>query len=260
MRLSDYARREGHKAVWLIAYALGIEHSQVYAHEEFSAEEQAKIDRVFARSEKGEPLQYILGEADFYGRDFRVGPGVLIPRHDTETLIEAVKKHFAQDEAFTFTDWGTGSGCIAATILLEFPKAYAYLVEASDDARNYARMNLERYHLMDRAEFVDGMPMCTLVVANPPYIPSAEIAGLMTCVRDFEPHMALDGGDDGMKFYRQIFAQADCQCIILETGNLQQLHALKTIHSNYVYCDELHDDGGFPRCLVFTRRGIHDET
>ena len=239
---------------------MGVGTAQVLARNEFSPEETAKIEALTARRGKGEPLQYILGEADFWGRDFRVGSGVLIPRHDTETLIQAVMRHFPRDEAFTFTDWGTGSGCIAATILLEFPKTFAYLVEASPDAKNYALVNLERYHLMDRAEFSDTLPTCTLTVSNPPYIPSGEIAGLMADVRDYEPHMALDGGDDGLKFYRHIFAQADCQCIILETGNLQQVNALKTINSKYICIDEVLDDGGFPRCLVFTRRGIHEQT
>lgn len=232
----------------------------MYARAEFSPAEQAKIQQVFARREAGEPLQYILGEADFFGRDFCVGSGVLIPRRDTETLIDAVIRHFPRDEEFTFTDWGTGSGCIAATILLEFPKSFAYLVEASDDAKFYARKNLKRYNLTDRAEFVDKMHKCTLTVSNPPYIPSGEIKDLMKTVRDFEPHMALDGGEDGMKFYRQIFAQADCQCIILEAGNLQQANALKSVSNKYFCCDEVRDDGGFPRCLVFRRRGFLDET
>ena len=260
LKVSDYVRRAGQESVWLIAHALGIEQSAVYARAEFLPEESAKIQQVFSRREAGEPLQYILGEADFYGRDFRAGPGVLIPRHDTETLIQAVKRHFSQNEAFTFTDWGTGSGCIAITILLEFPKTHAYLVEASSDARKYAVMNLERYNLTHRAEFVDALPECTLTVSNPPYIPSGEIAGLMNTVRDYEPHMALDGGTGGMDFYRQIFAQAESTCIILETGNMNQVHALKTMSSKYICCDEVSDDGIFPRCLVFRRRNIHEET
>ncbi len=246
--------------MWLIAHALGIEQSAVYARAEFLPEEAAKIQQVFSRREAGEPLQYILGEADFYGRDFSVGPGVLIPRHDTETLIQAVKRHFAQDEAFTFTDWGTGSGCIAITILLEFPKTHAYLVEASNDARKFARMNLDRYNLTHRAEFVGTLPKCMLTVSNPPYIPSGEISSLMKTVRDFEPHTALDGGDDGMKFYKQIFALAESTCIILETGNIQQVSALKTMSGSYICCDEVRDHGDFPRCLVFRRRAIHEET
>ena len=242
----------------MIAYALGVSHSEVYAYGEFSPEETAKIEEVILRREAGEPLQYILGEGDFFGRDFQVGPGVLIPRHDTETLIDAVIRHFARDEAFTFTDWGTGSGCIAATLLMEFPKTYAYLVEASDDAKMYTCRNLERYHLMDRAEFVDELQPCELTISNPPYIPSGEINSIMNCVKDYEPHIALDGGVDGMEFYRQIFAQAKSNCIILETGSPQQVHALKTMCSNYVCCDEVYDDGGFPRCLVFTRRIFHE--
>ena len=245
--------------MWLIAHALGVSHSSVYAHDEFSQEEQAKIEAVISRRESGEPLQYIIGEADFYGRDFHVGPGVLIPRHDTETLIRMVIKHFHHDDAFTFTDWGTGSGCIAATILLEFPAARAYLVEKSPDAAEYASVNLKRYGLTERAEFSDVMPKCDLLVSNPPYISSCEINSLMNSVRDYEPHLALDGGDDGMDCYRYIFAQADTDCIILETGSMNQVQALRTISMDFICCDEVYDDGDFPRCLMFRRRSTREK-
>ena len=298
LRLSDYAKRlelagvgNGfQEALWLAEYALSEDTAHIIARREFSPEEAAKIEKVIARREAGEPLQYITGVADFYGRDFHVGFGVLIPRHDTETLIQAVVKHFARYEAFTFTDWGTGSGCIAVSILLEFPKTYAYLVEASPDARRYAEMNLRQYGLTDRAEFVadgdvhcrtdgaefvadgdvhcrtDGakfsqtLPKCTLTISNPPYIPTGEINGLMKSVREYEPVTALDGGDDGMNFYREIFAKADSDCIILETGNIKQVHALKTMADKYICCDEVRDAGNFPRCLVFTRRAVHEKT
>ncbi|MBQ7220844.1 MAG: peptide chain release factor N(5)-glutamine methyltransferase [Synergistaceae bacterium] len=262
MKVSDYFRRSGHETVWLIAHALGVSHSAVYAHDDFSQEEQAKIEAVISRRGKGEPLQYILGEADFWGRDFAVGRGVLIPRHDTETLIEAVMKYFAHDEEFAFIDWGTGSGCIAVTLLMEFPNSHAYLIEKSPDAAKYALINLERYSLTERAEFVDAMPACKLVISNPPYIPSGEIDGLMKDVRDYEPHSALDGGQDGMKYYREIFALAEkteSEYIILETGSIFQVQFLQSMSSKFMCCDEVLDDGNFPRCLVFRRRYGHEE-
>ncbi len=243
----------GQEAVWLAGYALGADTAGVIAGE-FSAEECARVEGVISRRESGEPLQYILGEADFYGRDFRVGPGVLIPRHDTETLIEAVKLCFGREEAFTFLDWGTGSGCIAATILLEFPGSSGYVVEASAEAKCYALSNFKRLGVSERVTWCEGFPECDLTISNPPYIPSGEIAGLMREVRDFEPVSALDGGQDGMKFYREIFSRSRSDCIILEAGDVR---AIKALSSDYVFVNEVEDSGGFPRALIF-RRCNHD--
>ena len=257
-------KRSGHETLWLIAHALGVNHSSVYARSEFSDDEQAKIEAVIARREMGEPLQYIMGEADFFGRDFVVGEGVLIPRHDTETLIYAAMKLFAHDEKFTFIDWGTGSGCIGATLLMEFPEARGYLVEASYDAANYAMANLSRYDLADRAIILPDMTTlheCRVIISNPPYIPSGEIAGLMKTVRDYEPRSALDGGLDGLMCYRQIFREADrlmCEYIILEIGSLNQLQSLQSMSKNFTLCDKVYDDGNFPRCLVFRRSDVHE--
>ena len=129
----------------MTAHALGLSTTQILARKEFSQNEIEKINSLISRREAGEPLQYIMGEADFYGRDFIVGEGVLIPRHDTETLIEGVKKYFAPEEKFSFLDFGTGSGCIAITILLEFKNSFAYMIEKSDKALTFAKKNLERY-------------------------------------------------------------------------------------------------------------------
>ena len=247
------------EALWLAEYALGVNSAGVLARQGFTPSEAAKIEAVILRRETGEPLQYITGEADFFGRDFRVGEGVLVPRHDTETLIYAALKHFARDEEFAFLDFGTGTGCIAVTLLLEFPRARAFLAEVSADARRFAAVNLDRYGVAGRAEFVDTWPACEVVVSNPPYIPSGEISGLVAGVRDYEPVCALDGGADGMNFYREIFARAESECIILEMGNMQQVRELKSSCGRYIFCDTVKDDGGFPRCLVFRRRRGHEE-
>ncbi|MBR2208614.1 MAG: hypothetical protein IJ859_07375, partial [Synergistaceae bacterium] len=123
-----------HEVFWLASYALGLSSSELMARKNFSADEIAKINVLIKRREAHEPLQYIMGVADFYGRDFEVGPDVLIPRHDTETLIEAAKKIFPKDAKFIFLDWGTGSGCIAITLLLEFHNSFAYMLDASPEA------------------------------------------------------------------------------------------------------------------------------
>ena len=267
MRLQDFISRLEHSGIsnaeqetlWLISYALGVSHSEVFTRQSFSDDEISRIEAVISRREAHEPLQYILGEADFYGRDFYVGPGVLIPRHDTETLIDGVKKIFAPDRKFCFLDWGTGSGCIAITILLEFPNSFAYMLERSSQAANYARKNLSRYNLDDRAKIISSLDVdgkiFDLIISNPPYIPESEIAGLDVDVRDYEPHEALDGGQDGMKFYAEIFALSKPGgYIILETGNINQVQALKSFHDDFEFVDEIFDAGNFPRCLIFRRK------
>ena len=249
------------EALWLTAFALGLNTSQLLARDSFTPEEEAKIDAVLSRREKGEPLQYIMGEADFLGRDFCVGPGVLIPRADTGTLIEGVK-HCVGDEAFTFLDWGTGSGCIAITILLEFPGAYGYMLENSPKAAEFARINLERYNLTDRAEIrnsADSLSGCKILVSNPPYIPSGEIDGLMREVRDYEPRSALDGGIDGLKFYRAIISLAEgmgCEFLVLEVGSLNQVEFLRNASQKFAFREEILDLGNFPRCIVLKRREL----
>ena len=269
---------------------MGLSTTQILARKEFSQNEIEKINSLISRREAGEPLQYIMGEADFYGRDFIVGEGVLIPRHDTETLIEGVKKYFAPEEKFSFLDFGTGSGCIAITILLEFKNSFAYMIEKSDKALTFAKKNLERYgftpyrdspsvsarHLpvngeaeckesplnKGRCQFIDRevkKSTIDLIISNPPYIPSGEISKLDRTVKDFEPSMALDGGTDGTDFYKMILSMAmkilkSKGYIIFEMGNLNQINIVKNFSDDFVFVDEIFDTGNFPRCLILRRR------
>lgn len=247
------------EALWLTAHALGVGSAGVLARrDDFSPEEAGRIDAVISRRVAGEPLQYILGEADFYGRDFAVGPGVLIPRHDTETIIEGVKKCFARDDEFMFLDWGTGSGCIAITIMLEFPNAEGVMLDVSNDALRYARENVRRYGLAERVNFGDYGGNFALIVSNPPYIPADEIPGLTRDVRDYEPSLALDGGHDGMTYYREILALARIRLrpggyIILEAGNMSQVKEIEGC-GDFVSVGRIYDSGNFPRCLILRRR------
>ena len=271
LKVRDYIQRLEHEdihnayqeSLWLISHALGVSHSNILVKEEFSRDECAKIDDLISRRINGEPLQYIIGEADFYGRDFHVGTGVLIPRRDTETLIEAMKFFAGHDESFCFADWGTGSGCIAITIMLEFMNSYAYMIEQSKDAITYANHNLERYNLTHRAKIISRLEditrKCRFIISNPPYIPSCEINGLMKTVRDYEPLSALDGGHDGMNFYRLIMNHSlrvldDDGYIIFETGNMNQIHALESVSENFVFVREFYDENQFPRCIALRRR------
>jgi len=244
---------------WLSAHALGLTTSQLMAREKFSADEISKINSLIKRRENHEPLQYIMGLADFYGRDFEVGSGVLIPRHDTETLIEAVKEIFSPEAKFKFLDWGTGSGCIAVTLLLEFKNSSAYMLDASSEAFNYAKKNLARFKVQDRAELIKDInksPSLDLIISNPPYIPSREIENLMPEVKNYEPVLALDGGEDGMNFYNLIFRQAKKFLkpggfLILEAGDFEQVQKLKNHDTDFIFKNQVLDSGNFPRALSF---------
>ncbi|MBQ7734307.1 MAG: peptide chain release factor N(5)-glutamine methyltransferase [Synergistaceae bacterium] len=268
MKVNDYVKRlelsgitnASQEVVWLMSEALGMTHSEILTRERFTGDELARLEDFITRRENSEPLQYILGSAEFYGYDFHVGPGVLIPRHDTESIIEAVKNYFDPNEKFCFLDWGTGSGCIAVTLLLEFPDSFAFMLDVSPQALDYSRSNLERYSLSGHARIITSLDeidsQLELVASNPPYIPSGEINSLMKTVRDYEPLLALDGGADGMRFYREIFAHSHSLLrhngyIILEAGDMSQVQALKSLSCDFVFGREFFDSSNFPRALSF---------
>lgn len=163
--------------------------------------------------EGGRPLQYILGECEFMGLPFFVGEGVLIPRADTETLVEAVLETAAREGLKKGLDLGTGSGCIPIS-LEKLGGLSMTAVDISPRALGYAERNAERNKASVRffsgdlfRPLPEGEPF-DFIVSNPPYIPHGELAGLMTEVRDHEPENALDGGADGLDFYRRILAES----------------------------------------------------
>lgn len=164
------------------------------------------LDDLLKRREAGEPVAYILGEWEFYARSFAVGPGVLIPRPETELIIDEVKKIFSGSEyAFSFADFGSGSGCLGITIAKEFPFSTGVLIEKSKGAFKYLTHNLVSHDVQDRLEVemdsveraeMDDRP--DLIVANPPYIDEADTA-IENQVRMHEPHEALFADANGMQ-------------------------------------------------------------
>ena len=237
-------RNAEQEARWLVERALGLTSAALVAYPErpLNQREAEAVEALLLRREAGEPLQYILGEAPFFGRDFHVGPGVLIPRPDTEALIEAALSLLPRGVPLTFLDWGTGSGCIGATLLLELPRSFAFMADKSPEALDYARANLARYGLEGRArllrtetpEDITVRGECGLVISNPPYIPTGAIPQLMREVRDHEPRLALDGGPDGMDCYRLLLAHAPLWLrpgghLILEAGDEAQAAALTSL-------------------------------
>jgi release factor glutamine methyltransferase len=171
-----------------------------------------------ARRVRREPMAYILGEREFWGLPFKVTPAVLVPRPDSETVIEAVLSLLPdRDRAWRILDLGVGSGCLLLTLLRQYPKALGVGLDASPEALAVATENAAALGVGDRTTLVQGdwrRPEWTdrlggpfdLVVSNPPYIETTALDGLMPEVASFEPRLALDGGRDGLDAYRAIAA------------------------------------------------------
>jgi len=165
-----------------------------------------------------EPLQHILGMTSFAGVELRCGPQALVPRPETELLAEHARSFLARHEhpSPRVLDFGTGTGCLAITLALQHPSAQVWAVDVSADALNIARANASLHAVQSRIHFCEGngfaaLPaggLFDLIVSNPPYIPSAEIETLQPEVRDHDPRLALDGGADGLEFYRLLGREA----------------------------------------------------
>lgn len=169
-----------------------------------------RMNKMIERRKKGEPLQYILGETEFMSLDFFVREGVLIPRSDTEILVETVIDKIG-DKKTTVADICTGSGCIGISIAHYKKNTDVELFDISDIALETAEKNIKRNNVSDRVksykmDILNEYPKkkYDVVISNPPYIEKAVIETLQTEVKDYEPRIALDGGEDGLVFYRRI--------------------------------------------------------
>jgi release factor glutamine methyltransferase len=174
-------------------------------------EEAVALEALLGRREAREPLAYILGRREFYGRTFHVHPGVLVPRPESETLIEVALEAIAHRKATPrILDLGVGTGCLLLTLMAELPQARGVGTDRSEAALACARANAEALGLADRVElcqtsWADGVEGgFDLILTNPPYIPAGDLAGLAPEVRAWEPSSALVGGADGLAAYRAI--------------------------------------------------------
>jgi len=193
----------------LLAHAMGVTREDlIAATRQPSAEEAALFESFVVRRVAREPVAYIRGEREFWSLDFKVGPGVLVPRPETEVLIEQALMAFPNpNAALSIADLGAGSGALLVAALKEFPHARGTGFERSPEAFAFAEANLARHGLAGRGRVIatdwnkaDG-PF-DLILSNPPYIPSTDIEDLDPEVRLFEPRPALDGGADGLEAYR----------------------------------------------------------
>jgi release factor glutamine methyltransferase len=198
----------------IVAFALGIDRTRVIIESLRPLEpaELSLLRDLVKRRRSREPIAYLRGEREFYGRPFRVDPRVLIPRPDTETLVDvALARTSHVSLSMRQLDLCTGSGCVAITMARQRPTAKVIASDVSAEALAVAEENALRLGAYNvafvRSDLFASIPDASrfdVITANPPYIATAEIEGLMADVRDFEPRMALDGGGDGLDFVRRI--------------------------------------------------------
>jgi len=198
----------------LVARALGTSRVALYLDLDrpLAAEELARIRSLVARRRRREPIAYILGEREFYGRSFECGPATLVPRPDTETLVAQALDELPDSADGPVVDLCTGSGAVGLTLLAERGGLRGELTDLSEAAlettrRNAARLGVEARMTLHRGDLFDAFPArlrVPLIVANPPYVPDRELAGLMPEVAVHEPRLALAGGVDGLEVVRRI--------------------------------------------------------
>lgn len=201
----------------LLMFVLGCDRASLYAHpeRELSPEEQSRYDDALSLRERGVPAQYITGHQEFWGLDLIVGPAVLIPRPETEHLVETVLELAREIPQPKIVDVGTGSGCVALALARELPRAEIHATEISDAALEIARANAARLELHGRvtfhqADLLNGMNAAAfdIVASNPPYVGNSEEDKVQREVRKFEPRSAVFAGPEGLDVIRRLIPQA----------------------------------------------------
>lgn len=250
----------------LIEHALALDHAGLISAQEraLTSAERERIAALARRRLSGEPVARIRGSKEFWGLDLEVTEAVLVPRPETETLVETALALIRPDGArpLRIADLGTGSGALLIALLHEWPAAHGIATDRSLAALAVARRNAVRHGVAARAAFVAcdfGAALAggfDLVVSNPPYIPHGEIAGLAPEVRDFDPMLALDGGADGLDAYRAITADAarllrPGGTLIVEVGHGQAGAVNALVTANALTALPTRPDlAGIPRAVV----------
>ncbi|MBF0168423.1 MAG: peptide chain release factor N(5)-glutamine methyltransferase [Alphaproteobacteria bacterium] len=255
----------GLEARHLLAHVLGRPLNTVAgsAHPVLTGKQRHGFEELLARRIKREPLQRLLGRWEFWSLDLEMGEAGLIPRPDSETLIEAVLDFWPErDLPLRVLDLGTGTGCLLLALLSAYPQATGLGIDISPEAVALARRNAQNLGLAGRALFQEGNwgagieERFDLVLSNPPYIPTADIAGLEPEVAFFEPLLALDGGQDGLVAYRQIAADLSrllqpSGLAVLELGIGQDQPVSHLLQGQGLVVHSFKADlGGIPRAIL----------
>jgi release factor glutamine methyltransferase len=255
----------------LLAYALNDSRIHLYTRyeEEATPETRAKFKELVQERIKGCPVAYLVGRKEFYSLELEVTRDVLIPRPDTECVVDAFLRLARGMNEPAVVDVGTGSGCIAAAVAKRRQDARVTAVDLSPAALEVARRNAEKHCVAARVRFLHGDLFAPLpdgerfdfVLSNPPYIPHGDIAALPIGVRDFEPHIALDGGADGFAVFDRLISAAAERLkptgwLVVEIGAPQEAGARSRLEGQGGYALEktILDAAGHPRVLTGRRR------
>ena len=257
----------------LLMHTLGRNRTFLYAHPEepiTPAQAEAFLSLINKRA-AGTPTQYLTGKQEFWGIDFEVTPDVLIPRPETEHVIEVAIKRIGEsrrNNPLRIADVGTGSGCIAVALAKEFPNARILATDISSAALTVAKRNATCHHFADRITFLecnllDGVPQqppLDIVVSNPPYVARKDAATLPIDVRDHEPEIALFAGDDGMSVYPLLIAQSanhlvEGGLLVLELGAglFEPVSDLLEARRGWTRVSAAQDLAGIPRVIAAVR-------
>jgi release factor glutamine methyltransferase len=253
----------------LLAHILRWTRVRVITHPEeaLSAEQADRFRSLVRRRCSGEPLQYITGEREFYGLSFKVTPSVLIPRPETELLTGEVlrlSKSLPHAGEVRFADVGTGSGCIAISLLHNLPGWRAWAIDISRPALEVARLNAERMGVNDRIRFVcadmlecfAARPTFDFIVSNPPYGARGDMESVQAMVRDYEPDVAVFGGESGYEAFSRLIPQAKTRLVtggrlVLEVGFTQSEQVARNAEREGFVVERVVEDlQGIPRCIV----------
>ncbi len=238
------------QAELLIAASMHMRREELFIHfhDQVKQEERERLERLIRRRAHGEPLQYILGHQEFWSIDLKVTPRVLIPRPETEHLVEealSILTKISFQQTPSVLELGTGSGAIAIALATELPSLFLIATDLSGDALRVARENAQAAGVSDRVRFVQGdwmepfLPaeVFDLILSNPPYLSEADIQGLSKEVREYEPILALKGGEDGLEYYRRLIPQVPSYLkwggwFLVEVGGTQASHVSQMIEAS----------------------------
>lgn len=261
------------EALWLLAYAFGMKHHELASRRDqaVSGEGLARAESVVSRRMAREPLQYILGTQEFCGLDFHVNSAVLIPRPETELLVQEVLREGGFAEGAVLVDVGTGSGCVAVTLATILSGMRIFAVDCSGDALTVAKGNAERHGVSDNITWKEGDLLSPLrecnvlgavdaIVSNPPYIAEEVWAGLQPEVRDFEPRSALVAGQRGTEFHERLLHDAKDFLVsegllVMELGEGQALLVRQAAEQvgGYTRLHTVKDEAGIERVMIARR-------
>lgn len=257
----------------LMMFVLGCDRAYLYTHPEraLTPEEQSRYDEVIRERARGCPTQYITGHQEFWGLDLIVSPAVLIPRPETEHVVETVLALAQQrdpQEKLRLIDVGTGTGCIALALASELPRADIHASDISEEALEMARINAARLRLGHQVQFrrsdllsVYAGEQFDFVVSNPPYVGEAEADKVQKQVREFEPKIAVFSGQDGMDIYKRFIPQAHAVLnpggwLVMEIGFSTE-EKVKALLTDWVDIQTTADLQGIPRVVAARKTPYH---